>query len=373
MPPWLQQGELIAPFGGVHRHQPVVQSIKVLDDGIGHVQRELAVLGLSAIGHDALVKDAGGVRGSRVPGLAGRGGQICHRRQEVRGLIPQPLQGGVVGICDLLPSRCRDLLQQIFGKDAAPVGRVDGGEAGHTGGTSSVGDGGPAVQSPLGVGNDVHLLTAGLRQDLPDTVRQLPPAVLHRGGGLLLSVVHCCAVALELLGNAAPVVDIAEVPEEHPVDQKDRVFRLTDLALRPGGVQLPLLRLELRLVGGDADNLPQIPDVENWDPPAQGRQHPVLQPQLDGGEIHPDHAVPEDDGLQQDSPENAKSRTCNSCSSGKAVLRRYHGNLAPQPYHLHKDCDRSCNQNRRSNSQPLFKYQIRFVGAPLFSMGRRLK
>ncbi|CAN4010436.1 HTH-type transcriptional repressor yvoA, partial [Dysosmobacter welbionis] len=62
-----------------------------------------------------------------------------------------------------------------------------------------------------------------------------------------------------------------------------------------------------------------------------------------------------DDGLQQDSPENAKSRTCNSCSSGKAVLRRYHGNLAPQPYHLHKDCDRSCNQKQAQQFAAAFQ------------------
>ena len=160
-----------------------------------------------------------------------------------------------------------------------------------------MGDGGPAVQPALGVGDDVHLPAAGLRQDLPDALRQLPPAVLHRGGGLLLAVVERGAVALEFPRDAAPVVDIAEVPEEHPVDQKDGVFCLTDLTLRPGGVQLPLLRLELHLVGGDADDLPQIPDVEEGDPPAEGRQHPVLQPQLDGGEVHPDHAVPKDDGL----------------------------------------------------------------------------
>ena len=60
-PLWLQQGEFCVLSGGVHRHQAVVSAVKVLYNGIGDIQRELAVLSLLAVGHDALVHHAGHV------------------------------------------------------------------------------------------------------------------------------------------------------------------------------------------------------------------------------------------------------------------------------------------------------------------------
>ena len=216
------------------------------------------------------------------------------------------------------------------------MGRVDGGETGNIRRHSLAGDGGPAVQPAFGVGDDVHPFTACLRQDLPDAPGGIGcphrPDVQQQEedgtDGLLLAVVEHGAVALECPGDAAPVVDIAKIPEEHPVDQKDGVFRPADLALRPGGIQLPLLRLELHLVGGDADDLSQVPDVEEGDPSAESRQHPVLQPQLNRGEVHPDHAVPEedesgnhqkDDSHQPNQNDKAVSRCCGSVLSDLCI------------------------------------------------------
>ena len=83
-------------------------------------------------------------------------------------------------------------------------GGVDGGQGGNIRGAAGVGNGGPAVQPALGVGDDVHLLTAGRFHDLPDAFRQLLPAALHRRRGLLLAVVDRGPVAPQLLGDAAP-------------------------------------------------------------------------------------------------------------------------------------------------------------------------
>ncbi len=57
----------------------------------GHVQRELAVLGLLTVGHDTLIHHAGIVVGDGVPLFAGRGGQVRHRRQKVRIFVTQTL------------------------------------------------------------------------------------------------------------------------------------------------------------------------------------------------------------------------------------------------------------------------------------------
>ena len=56
----------------------------MLDDGVCHIQRELAMLGLLAVGHDALIHHAGGVERHLVPGQARALRQVGHRRQEVR-------------------------------------------------------------------------------------------------------------------------------------------------------------------------------------------------------------------------------------------------------------------------------------------------
>ena len=59
------------------------------------------------------------------------------------------------------------------------------------------------------------------------------------------------------------------------------------------------------------------------------------------------------------------------------AARLFSGVIMEIWHHSHTICTKTVTvaviKNRRSNSQPLFKYQIRFVGAPLFSMGRRLK
>ena len=150
----------------------------MLYDGIGHVQRELAMPGLLAVGHDALIHHAGSVERHLVPGQARALRQVGHRRQEVRIGIAYLLHRGVVGRGDFQPCGLGNLAQQVLGKDAAPVGGVDGGQGGNIGGHAAVGDGGPAVQPALGVGDDVHLPAAGLLHDLPDALRQLLPAAL---------------------------------------------------------------------------------------------------------------------------------------------------------------------------------------------------
>ena len=300
----LQQGKPAAPFGGLHRHQPVVLPVKMADHRVGSIQGKSAVPGRPAPGHHALIHHARHIRCFRVPGQAGGFRQIRHRRQKVRIFVSQVLQRAVIGGSHLFPGRLRHLVQQVLRVDAAPVGRVDGGQCGYVGRHALMGNGGPGIQPAFGVGDDVHLFTAGLLHDGTDTVSQFPAAVLHRGGGLLLAVKHLGAVALQLSGDPAPVVQVFEIPEKHTVDQEDGIVRPADLAFRPDLIQLPLLRFKFRLPAGQADDLRQIPDVHTGDPPHQRRQDAGPDTQLHGGQIDPDHAVPEQHGLNQHSPQD---------------------------------------------------------------------
>ncbi len=127
-----------------------------------------------------------------------------------------------------------------------------------------MGNGSPAVQSTLGMGDDVHLAAARFLHDASDPLRQLPSAVLHGCGGLLLPVVNCGAVALQFPGNAAPIIEEAVIPEKDAVDHQNGISGLADLAFRPGSIQFPLLRFKLRLLAGDSDDLGEIPDVFSY-------------------------------------------------------------------------------------------------------------
>ena len=120
----LQQGELRAPSGGFHGHQSIVLAVEVLDNGIGDIQRKLAVLRLFAPGHDALVHHAGHVRCIFISGQTSALRQVRHRCQEVGILVPQTFQCSIIGGSDLLSGGLRDLVQQIFRVDAAPLGGV---------------------------------------------------------------------------------------------------------------------------------------------------------------------------------------------------------------------------------------------------------
>ena len=139
-----------------------------------------------------------------------------------------------------------------------------------------------------------HLIVGGVDED---GVAAGETRVLHRSGGLLLSVIHCGSVAPELFRDASPIVDVAIVPEEDPVNQEEGILGLANLIFRPGLIQLPLLRLKLHFIRDNTNDFQEIPDIEKRDPAAKRRQYPVLQSQLHRGTIYPEHARPENRSL----------------------------------------------------------------------------
>ena len=120
------------------------------------------------------------------------------------------------------------------------------------------------------------------------------------------------------------------------MDHQEGILRFADLALRPNHVQLPLLGFKLHLVPADADDFYQIPEVHQRNPPAQSRQNPVLDPQLNRGEVDPDHAIPEDHGQQEHRQQQAHRAPKDRPAIQETIFRNI-GTQYVQPEKLEQD------------------------------------
>ena len=112
---------------------------------------------------------------------AGTGCQIAHSRQEIWIIVTQLFQRGIVSGCYGIFLLLRYQIQQIVCEFAAPVGCVDGGEGRHIRSHPKPGNGVAAVQTTLGMGDDVHLLTASLLKYGLNPGRNLRSRIGHRG------------------------------------------------------------------------------------------------------------------------------------------------------------------------------------------------
>ena len=88
-----------------------------------------------------------------------------------------------------------------------------------------------AVQTALGVGDDIYLFAAGFPNDGADTFSQFLSAGCNRRGGLLIAIIDDSAVLFEGTGNPAPVIKETEIPKKYAVHQKKGIFRLADLTV----------------------------------------------------------------------------------------------------------------------------------------------
>ena len=200
-----------------------------------------------------------------------------------------------------------------------------------------MGNGCAGIQPALGMGDDIHLLAPGLLHDLPDPRGQFPAAVLHRGGGLLLTVKHLRSVALQFSGNPSPIVEVFEVPEENAMYKQNGISGLADLTFRPYLIQFPFFRFQLRFPACQAHDLHEIPDIHTGNPPHQRCKDAGLDPQLYGCQVNTDHAVPENDSLRQHAPEDAGRSCQHSLAAKRLVLSSLHPEGALQN---HAGCGR---------------------------------
>ena len=247
-----------------------------------------------------LVVDPWVVRQQFIQTGAGGGGQILYGFQKIRLLIPEPFQGGVVFDGYTLTYPVRYPVQQIIRKDTSSVGRVDGGQGSHVRRGPAPGDGVAAVQTALGVGDDIYLLTACFREDLPDAPGQFLSAFRHGSGRLLIAVEKHGPVSFQFAGDPAPVLEEPEVPEEDAVHEKDRVSGMTFLILGPDPVQQILLLFQQHFAAGDADDPAQYVEVYQRHKTADDPDHPPPDPQLCRSQVDAQNPVPEQKKLHEE-------------------------------------------------------------------------
>lgn len=241
-------------------------------------------------------------------------------------------QGGIVFSRHAFLHFHRYFVQKIIREDTASVRRADGGQGCDVRRSAAGANGEAAVQSALGVGDDIYLFAAGLLYNLPDALRKLLSAVGDGGGGLLAAVVDRGAVSFQGIGNPAPVIKETEIPEKYAVHEQQGIFRLAETALGAGLVEQVFLFFKRRFICCDGDNPAKRPDVDERNPSADNADDAPLDAKLDGGGVYADDAVPEEDGFHQHEKEQADQ-------SADAVAKP--GNACPQEKRVQDNKDES--------------------------------
>ena len=139
-------------------------------------------------------------------------------------MIPEFSEGGVVFPRHTLLYFRRYFIQKIVREDAASVRSADGGKGGDVRRGAAGAYGETAVQSALGVGDNIYFFAAGLLYNIADALRQFLSAVGDGGGGLLAAVVDRRAVLFQCEGNPAPIIKEAEIPEKYPCTSRSGYF-----------------------------------------------------------------------------------------------------------------------------------------------------
>ena len=155
----------------------------------------------------------------------------------------------------------------------------------------------PGVQAAFGMGDDVEFFTARLFNDVPYPVGQLPAAVRHRGGRLMVSVIDSGSRRFQRLGDTAPVIEIAEVPEKHAVYHQDRIPGGTGKQEAVGPAFPEFAALKYHFPGGRSKNQEQGDQMGDGDEAAENADNPQPDPKLTGGQVYPQYAVPEEQSL----------------------------------------------------------------------------
>ena len=169
-------------------------------------------------------------------------------------MIPEFSEGGVVFPRHTLLYFRRYFIQKIVREDAASVRSADGGKGGDVRRGAAGAYGEMAVQSALGVGDNIYFFAAGLLYNIADALRQFLSAVGDGGGGLLAAVVDRRAVLFQCEGNPAPIIKEAEIPEKYAVHKQKRVFCLAETAFSANLIQKIFFVLKRRFPRCDGDN-----------------------------------------------------------------------------------------------------------------------
>ena len=216
-----QHAAIRAPGGGFHRHQTVVGTLQAIHHEICRGELEIGE-GMPHHAGIALVKDSRYVRVFPVETFRRLGGEALADRQEVRLFVPHHPDPVVHGEGGQVEQATGHFEQQIH-RFGAPVGRGDGGDAGDSVPCAQGGGSHPGFQPALGMGDEIHLLRPGLRQDLVDPPHDLGGVGLCAGPAVLQAVADHRASSLQRRRDPSPVDRPLQIPEPRPVDQHQGV------------------------------------------------------------------------------------------------------------------------------------------------------
>ncbi len=147
----------------------------------------------------ALIEYFGAIGQHAVSAVAGGGREITHGGQKVGIAVAKFLQGGIVLAGHAFLDFHRYFIQKIVGKDTAPVRGVYGGKGSNVWRGAAGAYGIAAVQTALGMCDDIYPFTAGFPHDGEDALCKLLTAVCHGGGRLLAAVAPFCFRAWGIL------------------------------------------------------------------------------------------------------------------------------------------------------------------------------
>ena len=149
------------------------------------------------------------------------------RCQGVGGLVPHETEAHVAEGSAGTHQESRQAEKPIH-RLRTVVGRGDGGERGHVLPHAQGGNEGTGFQAAFGVGDDIHLGAACLRQNRFQPLLQLGGVPLHASAAVLTAEEHSRAVLFQRLGDAAPIAQALSVAKAKAVHKKKGVTGLTN-------------------------------------------------------------------------------------------------------------------------------------------------
>lgn len=218
-------------------------------------------------GADAAAENAVGRGMRRIESAAPLGSEITDGGQKVRLVVAKAVRGGVIGLGDAVLHALRNLLQQVIGKAAAAMRRVDGRDRGDA--FRAENGGCTDVQPTFGMCNDIDLFAAGLCADGFNACTKLGGAVLDGRGGLMLAVENLRTIAFQRGRYASPIGRKFEIAEKHAVHEQQGIMRGADACIMTLCVETVFCVLKVDLVLHNAEDSHELNQIQNRDKTAE--------------------------------------------------------------------------------------------------------
>lgn len=280
----------VSPHGGLGRHQAVVfrrsgKEHEQVGDGEQSVSK-----GMLYDRGVALIVNARGIWIFFVEFPAELGGELFAGMVAVRADIAEFCKAFVKKRGDKAVDAIRKPVQEIE-KLRAPVRRGNGSESSHMLCHAKAADQISGIQSSLGVGDDVYLVTMVFHKDLFQFFLYDQGVILNGSPGLLMAVVDNGAVLCKLLRDPAPVIKVTQVAEPDAVEQKKGVTGGTGQRAVPAASIFETAHLLVEFFPGLLAHIFQKKQVKEGNPESKENKNAFGNSQPPAGEKNPDTPV----------------------------------------------------------------------------------